>query len=107
MELKDFLSRALVELVQGIREAQDKVADLGALVSPEMMAGTSTIQEVEFDLEVTTSEGEATKGGLGIFVGALGVGAQGKTESRSGSVGRMRFKVPVSYPKQKRPQRPG
>jgi hypothetical protein len=107
MELKDFLSRALVELVQGIREAQEKVVEYGGLVSPEMMPGSGGPQIVEFDLEVTTSEGEASKGGLGIFVGPFAAGAQGKNESHSGSVGRMRFKVPVEYPKQKRPQRSG
>ena len=47
---------------------------------------------------MNTVEGSGNRSGLGIFVGAVTAGTQGQTDTRSTSVGRIRFKVPVKLP---------
>src|SRR5690242_7086141 len=96
MELKTFIAQTIVELCEGVSDAQHRVLDSGARVNPELVAGNVT--KVDFDVEVSTAEGTSTKSGLGVFVGAVGAGAQGQAEAKQNSVGRIRFTVPVIMP---------
>ena len=59
------------------------------------------VEPVEFDIEVSTAESSEERGGFGIFVGALGVGARTRKDESSGSAGRIRFKVHLAMPVQK------
>lgn len=97
MKLQDFVAETVVAIAAGVREAQLKVVELGGTVNP-YRGSAAAVQEVEFDVEVSTSEGTATKGGLGVFVGPVGVGSQGKSEAGSSTVGRIKFRVPVELP---------
>jgi hypothetical protein len=96
MELKTFIAQTLVELCEGVSDAQQRVLDLGARVNPALVAGNIT--KVDFDVEVSTAEGASAKSGLGVFVGAISAGAQGQMEAKQNSVGRIRFTVPVIMP---------
>lgn len=98
MRLDDFVNQTLTSLVQGVKGAQESVAELGGQVNPYRAGSSGSIQIVEFDVEVSTGEGTATKGGIGIFVGPVGVGSQGQSHDNQTSVGRVRFKVPVDLP---------
>jgi hypothetical protein len=113
MELKDFVSETLRQIFGGVKEAQAFAVEHGGKVVPEKIAfrtdqglqlwdkqdGTP-IQMIEFDVAVTTTEGTATKGGVGVFVGAMGVGSQGQSNASNQSVSRIKFTVPVQFPKQ-------
>ena len=97
MKLQEFVSETLVAIAAGVQVAQKGVAPLGGSVNPYVGSATA-IQNVEFDVEVSTSEGSATKGGLGVFVGPIGAGTQGQSQAGSASVGRIRFQVPLQMP---------
>ncbi len=113
MKLQDFISETLREILGGIREAQAFAAETGGRVMPanatfrsdqgllmwDKTDGTP-IQMIEFDVAVTTIEGTATKGGIGVFVGAIGLGSQGQSTATNQSVSRIKFSVPVVFPKQ-------
>ncbi len=112
MELKDFVSETLRQVLGGIKEAQSFASEHGGKIMPERIAfrtdqglqlwdkndGTP-IHMIEFDVAVTTTEGTATKGGIGVFVGAIGLGSQGQSNASNQSVSRIKFSVPVQYPK--------
>lgn len=42
MDLKTFVSESLVQICEGIKDAQGKVGDLGACISPRLVADTKT-----------------------------------------------------------------
>ena len=117
MNLKEFVAESLVEIVSGISDAQARLAGSDAQVSPKVKnlftqsqtGGTNmalgwdgrggVIQVVEFDVAVTATEGTETKGGIGVVAGIFALGSQGKSEETNQSISRIRFKVPISFPK--------
>lgn len=114
MELKDFVKETLSQIIDGVMSAQEYVADKGAKINPTFPSlyrnkggealydeNTSTFsQHVKFDVGVTVSEGTKTKGGIGIFVGEIGIGAQGQSNASNQSMSRISFSVPILFPKQ-------
>ena len=113
MELKDFIREALSQIVQGVKEAQDAATTTGGEVSPRFSNRQQStqqelkllksekggiIQNVEFDVAVTASEGTGTRGGIGVFVGAFALGSQGQSQSQNSSLSRIKFIVPVTLP---------
>lgn len=112
MELKEFVSNSIVQIIEGVKEAQDKAGQFGAIVNPTNLflysgqTGTAgqTLEDnnvsrlVEFDIAVTSVEGEKTKGGLGVVVGVLSAGTMGQSEAQNSSVSRIKFSVPILFP---------
>ncbi|WP_300349131.1 hypothetical protein [uncultured Alcanivorax sp.] len=116
MNLKDFISESLVEIVEGISDAQSRIGASKAKVVPcvdniftdTQYGGTNSaigwtnegdlIQSVEFDVAVTAVEGTETKGGIGVAAGIFALGSQGKSHENSQSMSRLKFMVPVSLP---------
>ncbi|SRR6266480_2435231 len=112
MKLKDFVAETLKEIIDGVIEARDYYATKGGSVnSPNIvykMSAASQLmdqesgqiaQMIEFDVAVTAAEGTETKGGIGVFVGPIGLGSQGKSDSSNTSVSRIKFSIPVLLPK--------
>ena len=59
-----------------------------------------TGQMINFDIVVSTQDMDKAKGGVGIFVGEVGIGVKGEAESQSTAVNRIQFSVPVYLPTQ-------
>lgn len=113
MELKTFVAETLKQIIDGVVDAQAYGKKKGAAINPAKRTTSqhngiretddpAQRQNVEFDIAVTAGEGTEKKGGFGIFVGSLGVGAQGQATANTQSVSRVRFAVPVLLPSQKR-----
>jgi len=106
IKLKDFISETLSEIVEGVVEAQGRVHQHGAKVSPLEQTGygsaTPRTESVEFDIQVATSDASKTKQGIGVFVVSLGAGVQGQTDMTQSSAGRIRFHVWVELPAPKK-----
>jgi hypothetical protein len=114
VKLEDFVSETLKQIVNGVRTAQDYAMENGASINPSTLSfrtdqgevrlyerKTGRIaQEIDFDIAVTTTEGTKTKGGIGIFVGPVGLGSQGQLDSTNSSMSRIKFKVPMLLPAQ-------
>jgi len=107
MELKDFVSQTLQEIIGGIKDAQSNVVQGGTINPSDIRGGVQShglngnpIQNIEFDIAVTVIEGKETKGGIGVFVGAVGLGTQGKSEASNTSYSRIKFCIPVTFPQQ-------
>jgi len=113
MNLKDFVEETINQIASGVVAAQKHATgtESGVIINPK---GTTTstrgqlilsndktarsVQEIDFDVAVTVSDGTTTRGGIGVFVGPVGLGAQGKSEATNQSVSRIKFSVPIMFP---------
>ena len=106
MELHTFVKETLIQIVKGITEAQNDyiVQSNNAAIVPHGVSSSDlkiANREIQFDIVLTTQTGSSAKAGLGIFVGGLGVGTQGKLNANDSSENRVKFSVPVLFPMQK------
>jgi len=113
MELRQFISDALTQLVDGVIDAQVNAKGKGALIAP----GQETVilfprdnseprfsrerQVVEFDVAITVFESAGGKVGVGVFGGGVSLGAQAKGETSNQTLSHLKFSVPIYLPQQK------
>ncbi|MEK6686370.1 MAG: hypothetical protein AABY99_08265 [Pseudomonadota bacterium] len=111
MKLKDFVAETLKEIVDGVVEAQKYYKEKGGSINSSSITfrtdhglqiwnseNGQPVQQIEFDVAVTTTEGTETKGGIGVFVGPVGLGSQGKSDATNSSSSRIKFSVPILLP---------
>ena len=111
MELKDFVSETLSQIIQGVNDAKATANDNNATINPHLTsnhtemskqgilwASGQAAQIVKFDVALTVTEGTGTKGGIGIFAGAVNLGSSGESQSENTSVSRIQFSVPIVLP---------
>ncbi|WP_404304955.1 hypothetical protein [Neorhodopirellula lusitana] len=109
MELRTFIKETLVQICDGVNDAATEVNVRGAIINPDgtQSDGNSTyvnpsfqrtVQDVEFDVALTATEGTGTEGGIGVMAGVIGLGSKGKSDTSSSSTSRVKFTVPVSLP---------
>ena len=110
MNLQEFIREMLVQIINGVKDAQEIIGESGAAINPiglyrvhDQLAGRgyhsgAVTETVEFDVAVTVTEAEGTKKGVGAFVSVVGIGAQKHTEAQSSSVSRIKFSVPALLP---------
>ncbi|WP_193166255.1 hypothetical protein [Microbulbifer hainanensis] len=114
MELKEFVKNTLVQIVDGVIEAERELDQKGATVNPvggyfdQKQVGGRTwsfedgiAEVVDFDVALTSSEKEGTTAGIGVLLGSINLGAKGMSEEALSSVTRIKFSVPVLLPKGK------
>lgn len=113
MDLKDFVGETLKQIIDGVITAQQHAGQAGAAVNPDklftseaapgqMFVGHNALpaNAVDFDVLVSTAQDDKAKGGVGLFVGPIGVGAQGEAGSASSTSNRIKFSVPILLPRQ-------
>jgi hypothetical protein len=94
MDVKDFVSDTLKQIIDGVVDAQEYAKEKDAVVVPYH----DYQKNVSFDLAVTVVEGKETSGKAGISVWSIGAGVGGKTESSSSTVSRIKFEIPIELP---------
>ena len=122
MDLKDFVSKSLLSIVEGVAEAQAKAGDLGAQINPGgLMRNIAKVEDnsiwdkrtnnyartVKFDVAVTAEDGTATNAKIGVLSGVFNLGAGGASENKNAVVSRLQFSVPVLFPVAKVPTASG
>lgn len=112
MELKEFITAALTEIVQGVADAQKILGENGRFINPELSTQQGTletqakhvsvqgqlVQTVDFDIAVTATEGTKTGAGIKVLAGIFDLGANGKSSNEQSAVSRIKFAVPVTLP---------
>jgi predicted ATP-dependent Lon-type protease len=114
MELKDFVTETLVQIAEGIDEAQKRLQDKNseAIINTNMTetalghlvtgGRNKAVEMVEFDVAILANEGTSTKAGVGLTVASLlKLDAGGQSKQSKGTESRIKFKVPMSYPMHK------
>ncbi len=113
MELKEFITESLNQIIDGIIDAQTYAKDKQATINPSGLkydqqnnlvghrfaASLDYVpQVIEFDVVVTVSENEKAKASLGVLTGVFGLGTQAQVESGNVTANRIKFSVPVIFP---------
>ena len=113
MELKEFITESLKQIIDGVIDAQTYAKDKHATINPDGLkyddqnnlivnrnpASFDYVpQIIEFDVVVTVTESEKAKASLGVFTGVLGLGTQAQVESGNIAANRIKFSVPVVFP---------
>ncbi len=94
MNIQQFVSETLKQVIDGVQEAQQHAKGKEAAVAPYH----NYQNEVVFDIAVTVTEGKETGGKAGLTVWGVGAGVSGKSESSSSTVSRIKFSVAVDLP---------
>ena len=100
MELREFVKESLTQIIDGVRDAQQHAAGQGARVNPPPAQDNlpKTIEPVDFDIAVITSERQGGQVGVGIFVGGIGIGGREQNEISDNVTSRIQFSVQVELP---------
>jgi hypothetical protein len=113
VELRDFISNSLIQLIDGILNAQAYAESKGAKINPtdrfpsdfEKMSRTEKefrlVHVIEFDVAVAVTENKQLAGGIGIVVPELNLGYQGKIDRSKNAISRIQFSIPIILPTQK------
>ncbi|WP_351189333.1 hypothetical protein [Shewanella sp. TB4-MNA-CIBAN-0142] len=110
MQLDEFVSQTLKQVIDGVSDAQKYGALRNANINPSSARMDSKaagyifcaqtgvpLQEVEFDIAVTVSESNTTSDG-DKSIGAISVTAANQASNQNSSVSRIKFKVPILLP---------
>jgi hypothetical protein len=116
VELQEFIGETLKQVINGVTTAQEHAKQKGAKINPSNLSIPSfqnsqdivfidtdtnvVARTIEFDVAITVSESESSKAGVGIFVGEIGIGAQGKSSGSNNTVSRIKFSLPILFPHQ-------
>ncbi len=115
MDLKDFVSKTLSQIVEGIKEVQADQAEvepsgrLTGRINPPLSTPPGALQQkgvwvtdmdctvelVEFDIAVTAEEAAGAEASVKV----LGLSIAGDLGGKSGTVSRVRFRVPIEGPR--------
>ncbi|DBA54912.1 MULTISPECIES: hypothetical protein [Porphyromonas] len=113
MELKDFIKETILQIIAGVKNAQEEVIQFGAYVSPMFIKSDRldtivttdgskdvNVEVVNFDISVTESSSETgtKEGKIGISV--IRAGGKNEKETENVSVNRISFSVPIVLPGQ-------
>ncbi|MBU1168962.1 MAG: hypothetical protein KKD44_05290 [Proteobacteria bacterium] len=116
MDLKDFVSGTIVQIVDGIIDAQTQCRSKGVIINP-LLATNNTFKDdsahrtrdgkvaqvVKYDVALTVKDEAEVKGGFAIVAGAFSLGSAGKSGSEDSSISRIRFNVPIVLPSDEKP----
>ena len=113
MQLEEFISETLKQIINGVTEAQLYAKTKGAVIVPEGLINFSTgtpnyadryrenpAHIIEFDVALTTMEKNETSGKAGIFVTVFKAGIEGKGGSENSTVSKIAFAIPIHLPTQ-------
>lgn len=107
MDLKEFVSETLKEIIAGVKDAQEYAKENGACINPNEFGAlekpehiinlgdgkVAIVQPVSFDVCIVSKKTKSGKGGIEIVSGGM--------ESMKGTESRVKFSVAVSFPPMK------
>lgn len=107
MDLKDFISEALCDIVGGIKQAQKQteagiICPSGLDSEEAVKAGIATITSVEFQVTVRTEEHAGSAAKLSVVAAVVGGSVKGEIGTNSGHVATLSFRIPVNFPTSKK-----
>lgn len=113
MELKDFISETLSQIIDGVSEVQEKYKTKNVLINPDKIEGangeyyisgrssshihTTLIQNIQMDVAITATEGNENKVGIGVAK-ILNIGTSKETNAQNTTLSRIKFSIPISLP---------
>ena len=104
MELRRFVSTALCDIINGVKDAQDEVGP--GVVVPSVAnnfkaveAGISDLTSIQFEVTVKSDERAGSEAKLSVVAAVIGGSVKGDSGSSSGHAAKLTFSVPVRLPR--------
>jgi hypothetical protein len=104
MELRSFIKQALLDIVEGVKEAQGET-ESGTVVPggfhktiENVECGLSEVQAVDFTITVSIDETKGRKAKLGVFSGIVGGQLKSDVENANAQSTVLKFKIPIQLP---------
>ena len=113
MNLQEFIRTALTDIVAGVADASKTAQEHGGSIGSMRLYGhvkenkvitdekDNPVATVEFDIALAEASSKDTKGGIGVYLGAVGLGSQGASHGEASTHSRSKFSVPVVLPSAK------
>lgn len=110
MELKEFVSETLTQICEGVKDAQQRCKDSGALVNPMLDVKTCNKEVyrhdgkdypatgVKFNVGLTESSSSGGKTGIGVFLGKMSLGHESSKDAQAQSVTSVEFTITIVPP---------
>ena len=110
MELKEFVKETLIQITEGVKEAQEECKKIGCLVNPMLSVKTSNTESyrhndkdypatsVNFKIGLTESNTKGDKTGIGVFLSKVSLGKEINKELEIQSITSVEFSVTVVFP---------
>lgn len=110
MELSEFVKETLLQLIDGVQNAQDETQDSDAVINPRMVSDTDKllttivrdesrlVQLVEFEVGLTSADLQSSKKGIGVMLGGLGIDGGVSKSGTQSTVTHIRFNIPIVLP---------
>ena len=107
---KEFVKETLLQITQGVKEAQEATIEYGAVINPSCYASGEEynhaviknkkypIQDVEFEVALTATSFFCNKSGIGVAFGAFAIGGNKSMEEKNISVTNIKFSIPAVFP---------
>lgn len=104
MDLKEFTKQTLVQIVEGVKEANEEFQD-GAYVPylvPHNTKGRyiyedgANVVDIDFDVAITATETEGANGGGGLKVASfLNIGGALESKTENQTISRIKYTLPL------------
>lgn len=120
MDLKEFVKESIVQISNGILEANKELRDTDGLVNPSSLIPeqdttptvyrtgsplyddetnvTRLAQTVNFDVAISAERGQNSGGGLKLSIASFGINGESKSSENDKLVSRIQFNIPVIFP---------
>lgn len=109
MELQEFIKETLVQITQGVIDAQQEMKANGCLINPlltsskgdyindEFLSNIRSVQKVKMNIALTISESSGKKSGIGVAK-VLNAGINSEHEALNEKVTSISFEIPIALP---------
>ncbi|MCG9663449.1 hypothetical protein L1D26_10275 [Vibrio mediterranei] len=112
MELQQFVKEALIQITQGVKEAQSQIRESGGCLNPAVrisqqpsqshvssLSDGQNIYTVDFDIAISVSENSGTSADGKLTVASvLSFGGGASSSESSSTLSKIAFKVPLALP---------
>lgn len=114
MELKEFVKDTILQICNGVKEAQDAGKEIGAVINPPMRSAEQGIvhekgdryialrlkTDIHFKAVLQQAKGDNGRQGIGVMLGNVVLGASKDERQDLSSLTSVDFSVPVALPLQ-------
>lgn len=115
MELKEFIKESLSQIIDAVKEMQEKYKDTNVVICPDNIqevksglyildeneynnySSRSKVQNIDMDIAISVTEKEGNKSGLGIAK-IINAGISSENAQRNESISKIKFSIPIVLP---------
>lgn len=115
MELKEFIKESLSQIIDAVKETQEKYKDTNVVICPDNIqevksglyildeneydnySSRSKVQNIEMDIAISVTEKEGNKSGLGIAK-IINAGISSENVQQNESISKIKFSIPIVLP---------